>query len=271
MPSRYQPAAGATLPVHALHAYEDCPSRRMSVPSLSALEVRVLGVLVEKQRTVPDTYPLTLNALLSGCNQKTSRDPVISVGESEVLATLDRLKADSWIVETSGGRVMRYAHNVERVLGIPAQSAALLATLMLRGPQTSAELRANAERLHRFADISAAEAFLNELAERPAGALVAELPRAPGTRETRWAHRLAGHEMPGDAIVVRGVIGDGFAGDDAQPPDQFSAATGAPASASHELESLRGELARLRVDLDRLGATVAELAARLPAELPTPR
>ena len=105
----------------------------MSLPALSLLETRVLGVLVEKQHTVPDAYPLTLNALTGGCNQKTSRDPVLEATEAEVQATVDRLKGLSLVVESSGGRVMRYAHNVGRVLGVPAPAVALLAVVMLRG------------------------------------------------------------------------------------------------------------------------------------------
>ena len=159
---------------------------------LSPLEARVLGVLVEKQRSVPDTYPMSLNALVAGCNQKTSRSPIMNATEAEVLEALDALKHRSLVVETSGGRVMRYAHNAERALGLPSQSVALLATLALRGAQTAAELRSNSDRLHRFADVSAVEAFLHELAERPAGELVAELPRSPGTRETRWVQLLSG-------------------------------------------------------------------------------
>lgn len=162
------------------------------LPPLSLLETRVLGVLSEKQRTVPDTYPLTLNTLVAGCNQKTSRDPVIEASEAEVQAALDELRSHSLIIESSGGRVPRYAHNIERVLQIPSQSTAILTTLMLRGPQTAGELRINCERLHRFADISAVEAFLTELAERSAGALVQELPRQPGSRENRWMHLLSG-------------------------------------------------------------------------------
>src|SRR5512136_961306 len=92
------------------------------LPALSLLETRVLGVLVEKQHTVPDTYPLTLNALVAGCNQKTSRDPIVEASDAEVQATVDRLRALSLVVESSGGRVMRYAHNVERVLQVPAQA-----------------------------------------------------------------------------------------------------------------------------------------------------
>jgi len=159
---------------------------------LSPLETRVLGTLYEKERTVPDTYPLSLNALVLGCNQKTSRSPVMEATEAEVQAAIDGLKSLNLAVESSGGRVSRYAQNLERVLQVPSQSAALLAVLMLRGPQTAGELRIAAERLHRFADISAVQAFLQELAARPAGALVAELPRLPGARENRWAHTLSG-------------------------------------------------------------------------------
>jgi hypothetical protein len=163
-----------------------------SLPALSLLETRVLGTLAEKERTVPDAYPLTLNALVSGCGQKTSRDPVMQVSEAEAQAALDSLKSYNLVVESSGGRVSRYAHNIERVLQVPSQSAAILTALMLRGPQTAGELRIACERLHRFADISAVEGFLHELAARPAGALVVELPRLPGARENRWAHLLSG-------------------------------------------------------------------------------
>jgi uncharacterized protein YceH (UPF0502 family) len=131
----------------------------MSLPALSLLETRVLGVLVEKQHTVPDSYPLTLNALVAGSNQKTSRDPIVDATEDEVQAAIDRLKALSLVVESSGGRVMRYAQNFARVLNIPAQAVALLTIIMLRGPQTVGELRIHCERLHRFADISTVEAF----------------------------------------------------------------------------------------------------------------
>jgi uncharacterized protein YceH (UPF0502 family) len=166
-------------------------SRRMT-RQLSLLETRVLGTLYEKQHTVPDSYPLTLNSLVSGCNQKTSRSPVMEVSEAEVQAALDSLKGANLVMETSGGRAQRYSHNVERVLQVPSQSAAILTVLMLRGPQTAGELRINCERLHSFADISAVQGFLDELAARPAGPLVIELPRLPGARENRWAHLLSG-------------------------------------------------------------------------------
>ena len=180
--------------------------------TLSLIETRVLGTLFEKQHTVSDSYPLTLNALVAGCNQKTSRSPVIEATEAEVRAALDGLKSANLVIETSGGRVSRYAQNIERVLQIPSQSAALLTALMLRGPQTAGELRINCERLHSFADISAVEGFLDELAARTAGPLVVQLPRLPGSRESRWAHLLSGApklemaEKKADADVPQGEI-----------------------------------------------------------------
>lgn len=216
-----------------------------AVPLLSLLEVRVLGALVEKQRTVPDTYPLTLNALLSACNQKTSRDPVMSATDMEVQAALDGLRRASLIIETSGGRASRFAHNAERVLQVPAQSVALLATLMLRGPQTVAELRLNCERLHRFADISTVEAFLHELAERPAGALVVELPRQAGSRENRWAHLLSG---------VPKFEASSFGGATPLADLEIGAS---------ELATLKEKVAYLEDDVAALKATVAKLCAEL--------
>ena len=167
----------------------------MNLRTLSLLEVRVLGVLVEKALTVPDSYPLSINSLTLGCNQKTARDPVLSASESDVQASVDALKGLHLVLEASGSRVTRYEHNVARVLALPSQSVALLAVLMLRGPLTVSELRTNSERLHRFADLSSVEGFLDELAVRAAdkgGALVVKLPRAPGAREPRWAQLLCG-------------------------------------------------------------------------------
>ena len=160
--------------------------------SLSLLETRILGTLAEKQHTVPDTYPLSLNALVSGCNQKTSRAPVMEVSEAEVREAIDGLKSANLVIESSGGRVSRYSHNVDRVLQVPSQSLAILTVLMLRGPQTPGELRINCERMHSFADLSAVQGFLDELAARPAGALVVQLAKLPGARENRWAHLLSG-------------------------------------------------------------------------------
>jgi uncharacterized protein YceH (UPF0502 family) len=218
---------------------------RSVLPLLSVLETRVLGVLVEKQHTVPDTYPLTLNALVAGCNQKTSRDPILDASDADVQATLDSLKRHSLVVESSGSRVMRYAHNIERVLAIPSQAVALLATLMLRGPQTAGELRINSERLHRFTDISAAEGFLHELAARATGALVVELPRLPGTRETRWAHLLSG---PPAIEMTRPT---------AQQPRQAGDGSAA------EVAALRESVEQLQKDIEALQGTVARLCAEM--------
>src|SRR3989475_1921502 len=153
----------------------------------SLLETRVLATMVEKQHTVPDSYPLTLNALVSGCNQKTSRLPVMEATEAEVQAGIDSLKSRNLVIETSGGRVARHAHNLERVLQVPSQAAAPLTSLLLRGPQTAGALRNTCERLHGLSHISAVQGFLGGIAARPAGALVVELPPLPGARENRWA------------------------------------------------------------------------------------
>lgn len=162
---------------------------------LSPVEARILGTLMEKARTVPDSYPLSLNALMLGCNQKSSRDPIMNLSESEIATAIERLLSLNLVRQSSGSRVARYEHNFQRGVGVPEQSAVLLGLLVLRGPQTSAELRLNAERWYRFSDISSVEGFLEELQERPqhkGGALVVKLPRAPGAREQRWAHLLCG-------------------------------------------------------------------------------
>jgi len=165
---------------------------------LSAVEARILAVLIEKAKTTPDAYPLTINSLTAGCNQKTSRDPVMSLTESDVQSALEELRGRTLIMESYGasGRVLRYAHNFPKVYDVPLAGADLLAVLMLRGPQTASELRANCERLHRFSDASAVEAFLEELSERPNGAFVLKLPRQPGAREQRWTHLLCGEPAP---------------------------------------------------------------------------
>lgn len=205
--------------------------------ALTPLEARVLGVLVEKAATVPDTYPLSLNALVSGINQKTARDPVMNAGDAAVVEAVDALKPLALVVESSGSRVARYEHNVARVLGIPSQSVALLAVLALRGPQTASELRLHCERLHRFADTSAVEAFLDELAERAAekgGPLALKLPRAPGAREPRWVHLLCGPVDVASYAVAAAPAGI------------------EPAAPSGELAALRAEVDRLQVLVDHL-------------------
>lgn len=162
---------------------------------LTAMEARVLGTLMEKARTVPDSYPLTLNSLQTGCNQKSARDPVMNLSEHDIAEALDGLRSRALVFETQGGRTTRYEHNTQRGLGVPEQAAVLLGMLMLRGPQTAGELRLNTERWYKFLDIASVEAFLEELQERSAdkgGPLVVKLSRQPGERESRWAHLLCG-------------------------------------------------------------------------------
>ena len=215
----------------------ESPRMPDSLPTLSLLETRVLGTLVEKQRTVPDTYPLSLNSLVAGCNQKSSRNPVLEAGEPEVLLAIENLKELGFVSELSGSRVVRFAHSLEKVLGVPTQASALLAVLMLRGPQTAGELRLNCERLHKFADISAVEAFLEELADRSERALVVELPRLPGARENRWAHLLSG-----------------------QPAiDSGAGGRGTAASSGQEIDELRSRIATLEAEVATLREVVEQL------------
>jgi uncharacterized protein YceH (UPF0502 family) len=172
-----------------LNEWPNWPQSLRGVLPLTVVEARVLAVLVEKRHTVPDSYPLSVNSLWAGCNQKSCRDPVLELSEAQVHEALEGLREKSLVVESSGGRVLRWAEQAKRGLSIPSESVALVATLMLRGPQTPAELRANSERLYRFSDLSALEAYLAELAEQ---GLVRRMPRQPGTREERWAHTLSG-------------------------------------------------------------------------------
>ena len=221
---------------------------------LNPIEARVLATLMEKARTVPDTYPLSLNAVVTGCNQKTSREPVMAVSDAQAQQALDDLKALALVIESHGSRVARYEHNFQRVYGVPEQAAALLGLLMLRGPQTAGELRINAERWHRFADTSSVEGFLHELAERPAekgGPLALLLPRAPGAREARWAHLLCGPVAPAVAAGATLSIADG-----ADP---------APAQA------VFGRLQALEAQVDALQRTVDRLCAELGLVSPAGR
>jgi uncharacterized protein YceH (UPF0502 family) len=187
---------------------------------------------------VPDTYPLSLNALVAGCNQKTARDPVINATDAEVMTAVDGLKSLSLVFEGSGSRVVKFEHNLPRVFSLPAASVALLTVLMLRGPQTSAELRLNSERLHRFADISSVEGFLDELANKEPPRVL-KLPRAPGAREARWAHLLCGEVTVESAAAADGGVSAG------------------------EIAALKAEQARLADDVAQLRALVQRIGAEL--------
>lgn len=214
----------------------------MTTP-LSPAQARVIAVLVEKEKTTPDVYPLTVNSLTAGCNQKTCRDPVMQLTETEVQAALEELRSRTLVIDTFGasGRVLRYAHNFGKVFGLPAASVAILSTLMLRGPQTASELRANCDRLYHFADASSVEAYLEELASRPQGALTVLLPRQPGTREPRWAHLLSGDAgLAAELTETTGTISE-----DRAPLEARIAA-------------LEAQVAHLQAQIDRLATGIGE-------------
>jgi hypothetical protein len=204
---------------------------------------------MEKARTVPDSYPLSLNTLMLGCNQKSSRDPVMELTEAEIATALDTLMPLNLVRASSGSRVARYEHNFQRGIGVPEQSAVVLGLLMLRGPQTAGELRLNAERWYRFADISSVEGFLEELQDRSAekgGPLVVKLQRASGAREQRWAHLLCG-PVDVNAPSMPGRSADGQSG----------------GNSAERIERLEAEVASLRQTVQKL---CVELGVAPPEE-----
>lgn len=162
---------------------------------LTDREVRVLGALIEKEITTPDYYPLSLNALVNACNQKSNRSPMMALDEAAVHESLDSLnkKGLAGRTSTADSRVTKYAHRAQEAFNFDRRETALLCELMLRGPQTLGELRQHAERMHRYDDLASVEATLQKLIEwQPP--LVKKLPRLPGTKEPRYAHLLAGEK-----------------------------------------------------------------------------
>jgi uncharacterized protein YceH (UPF0502 family) len=170
-------------------------------PDLTPVEARVLGCLMEKQRTTPDTYPLTLNALVQACNQKTSRNPVMLLEAGDVGHTVNQLRDRGLIHASFSGRAERYDHKMASNYRLSRQEQALMCALLLRGPQTTGELRTNAGRMAEFADLAAVEELLGGLEEREPP-LVVRLPRLPGKREERFGQLLCGEveqKVPADA------------------------------------------------------------------------
>jgi len=214
---------------------------------LSPLEARVIGCLIEKQITTPDQYPLSLNALVNACNQKSNRDPVLSVDEATVQGTLDTLSRKHLVLERSGfgSRVPKYQHlfcNTEfGSLKFSAQELAIVCELLLRGAQTPGELRGRASRMAAFSDVSEVETALQSLAQRDIGALVARLAREPGRREQRYVHLFSG-EPPPPATAAE------------VPPQQ--------ASHTHEPESLTKRVTQLEDEVRALRAQLEELQRR---------
>ena len=177
-------------------------------PDLTPVEARVLGCLMEKQRTTPDVYPLTLNALVQACNQKTSRSPVMRLEAGEVGHTVNRLRDRGLIHASFAGRTERYDHKMVSNYRLDREGQALLCALMLRGPQTEGELRTNAGRMAEFASLQAVAESLAALAERDPP-LVTRLPRLPGKREERFGHLLCGEiEQPEPAAAAVAIPGD---------------------------------------------------------------
>jgi uncharacterized protein YceH (UPF0502 family) len=205
------------------------------VHDLSPEELRVLGCLLEKQRTTPDTYPLSLNALRAACNQSTNRDPVVQYDETTIRDTLDRLRRRGFTRLTSyhGSRTAKYRHLLDEALSIGAEEQAVLAVMMLRGPQTPGELLQRTERLHHFPDSGALHAVLERLIERE---LAARYDRRPGQREERYGHLLgADAEEP---VAV--------------PPPAPAPAAPPPTRDGDRLDRLEREVAELRAEVAAL-------------------
>lgn len=164
---------------------------------LDSVEIRVLGVLLEKEQTTPEQYPLTTNAVIAGCNQKTNRDPVTELTETEVTEALDRLREDVMVWRTETSRAERWEHRLDRRWELDEPAKAVITLLLLRGPQTPGELRTRSDRMHHFDSVEQVEATLQRMSEG-FDALVRELPRRPGQRESRWMHLEGAEEHPGE-------------------------------------------------------------------------
>src|SRR5271165_3726188 len=205
---------------------------------LTDAEVRVLGALVEKEITTPEYYPLSVNALMNACNQKSNREPVMSLDEEAVRKALRSMSAQA-LVRSAGvdSRVSKFEHRLNELYNFHRHEIAVLCVLMLRGPQTAGELRTRAERMYAFEDLEAVHAALNLLMRREP-ALVKVLPRQPGTKESRYMHLLAGDEVANTDVAARQLA---------------STTTGGTVSAGQErITQLEAEVHELRAELETL-------------------
>ena len=205
--------------------------------TLDAVEVRVLGALIEKEATTPEYYPLSLNALVNACNQKSNRDPVVDYDESDVRDGIEGLRTKQMAFVIEGSRVTKYSQRISETLNLGRRELAILGVLLLRGPQTLGELKDRSERLYSFADLSEVEIVLNRLAERPGGGLAMKLPRQPGQKEARYANLLAG-EPAVDAAEQMPVSG---------APSRLS-------QLEEQVEQLHEQVATLQARFDALEA-----------------
>jgi len=207
-------------------------------------EIRVVGCLIEKQRTTPDAYPLSLNSLRLACNQSTNRDPVVSYDEATVRDATQRLAKRGWTrLASRGGRAVKYRHLFDQALGLADDETALLAVLMLRGPQTPGELKQRADRMYGFADLDEVHLTLERLIERD---YVVDQGRRPGQKETRYAHTLGGGEDEGTGAVK------------AEPVAEDTAAAPAPPAGDERIERLEAEVRELRRELEELRSALGE-------------
>jgi uncharacterized protein YceH (UPF0502 family) len=220
-----------------------------------AVEIRVLGCLIEKQRTTPDAYPLSLNSLRLACNQATNREPVVDYDEQAVVEALRRLALRGWtrLASGAGSRARKYRHLLDQAFGLDDAEASLLAVLMLRGPQTPGELKQRAERLHRFDDLGAVHDTLDRLVER---GLVARHERRPGQKEDRFEQLLGGASLEASEMPV-GAEGTGGEEGTPTPPEpagegpaeRLTPAEDRLTRLEREVAGLRAEIAALRADL----------------------
>jgi uncharacterized protein YceH (UPF0502 family) len=239
---------------------------------LSAPEIRVLGCLLEKQRTTPDAYPLSLNALRLACNQATNRDPVTEYDEAIIRDALHRLSRRRWarLASGAGSRAPKYRHLLDEALGLPEDELAVLCVLMLRGAQTPGELKQRTERLHPLADLGAVLDALERLIGRE---LAVRLPRRPGQKEERYAQLLGDDAPDGEAPAVAAPRDDEDGGPApiaprpaaASAPAPSPAAPPAPAAPDPRVTRLEEEVAALRADLGALRASLDALREELGA------
>ena len=212
---------------------------------LNPVETRVLGCLIEKELATPEYYPLTLNALTNACNQKSNRDPVMALEDADVVRALDNLRFQRLAHQSAEGvRVAKYCHNLDGLLRLEPQELAILAELLLRGPQTLGELRGRAERMAALPDLAAAEETLTTLAEREPP-LVTRLPRQPGRKEQRYAHLLSGPPEISD---------EGTAAPVEPARARVMAENERITALETEVATLRDEVAELRAQLDTFRA-----------------
>lgn len=229
-------------------------------PELTGPERRILGCLIEKERATPQNYPLTLNALRLACNQSTNRDPVTAYDETTLSEALSSLRQRNLtrIVYSTSNRAAKYRHILGEAWRLDDEELAVLALLLLRGPQTVGELKGRSDRLVDLADLTAVQATLERLAARAAGPLVVRLDRRPGQKDHRWAHLLGGpveQAAPGD--VVTPVDGGADLGGPTGPSgwDGHGGAPGGEVTElRREVDGLREELAALRADFERFRA-----------------